>query len=384
MGSIIAEIVERFVATLVLTVVVLVLLVWLLQRRRNADTWSGIFRTLGAMLSGPIHYVRDTLDELAKRSSTGIPGPRGDAEMLIKRLLFSLNLLIALVGLTIVSAGLIRGWYAMVPPGAIVAQYKSALTEKARLDSIIPQRQGFVYRLDSIWKSDSAKWVAAYEDTLKTRVSTATTQRTGIRRELGSRPSVAAQQYAQRMNELDAAPIGSDEYWADRFRNSVRVLMTNMQGLSAETVQGYGITPRDTAVLWRYLAAWVAGRTAEDGLRRWPPRGVRSQLQQEYDATRADIERSTQRSQNLSSEIAMLKPLTAWHPVLFAIDVVKAVLAAFLLVWIAGATLEVSELAFKAKVAQKDYFSRAAAGVAAPPNAYSSAPPPAAAKPSVP
>src|SRR5205823_13206677 len=109
MQTIIAQIAERFIQTIVLTVAVLLGLIAVLQRRRTAVTVQGMLVTVGAVLTAPLHLIRDALDDIAQRVTSGVPGGRGDQHMLIRRGLSTAQLVIVISGLAIVAAGLVRG-----------------------------------------------------------------------------------------------------------------------------------------------------------------------------------------------------------------------------------------------------------------------------------
>jgi hypothetical protein len=360
MQTIVAQLLERFIETALLTVAVLFALMFALQRGRTVATLRGIAATIGTVVRGPVHFVRDVLDELAHRSTTGLPGGRGDPRMLIKRFLFATQLAIVIIALAVVSAGLAKGWDAMVPSTAVVNAYHAAVREKLALDSTIPVRRASIARLDSVWRRDSANWVQAYADTLKARIDRNDKARAAIRQQILTRPTGVRQQFNNAFSELDSYRPGfPDAELRASYERRVAQLFASLKGLDAATLKGLGFESGDSSVFEEYGTRWSDQRVAERLLARWGTSDVRAELQREYGPQFREMEVFVRRQAELAIEVPQLRAQRQWRPLNFASATFGALVTAFFLVWTWGLLLEFLKLAIDIAVGASGYLRRA-------------------------
>jgi hypothetical protein len=339
MSDLLADVRNNFLVVFSLAVVLGLGLLVTLQRRRTGATVRGMRVVLVALLTGPLHFIRSTLGQLADRGARSASEPATGRQVLARRLLTAAQAVVVVVALLKLAVGGASAFTIAVPT---LGEFRAHRDAQENIDSLVARlgrQDQVIAALDTQWNRDSSAMLLAYADSLTTAAATASAEMQGIVALINNRsPSPGRRQLLDLVGELQATT--SIDFGTRRFARRLNDLMESLRGIDLRRATVLGFTPEDSTLLEGFLGQWQSWRLATNTLQRWPNASSRETVLPTRAAVAVRDSLENARS-SLQEQLPFLAESARWKFVEGGIALGAALWAAFLFVWVAGLIIEV-------------------------------------------
>jgi len=107
---------EYIIAFIIVFVILFLLIAFLFTKSKFPDTIKGFFLVLASFIYSPFVYFKNSLISIADFRLKTEDGEQGTKQYLLQRFLTSLNALLAIIVIIIITSGIITAWEILLPP----------------------------------------------------------------------------------------------------------------------------------------------------------------------------------------------------------------------------------------------------------------------------
>lgn len=306
--------------TIVIALLILAGFTYLFHKQSFLQTLLGLLRIIASIFYSPVIYFKKLFDSV---NSFGLKGEKEYEESnqyLLNKFLIIIKGFWIIVGVLILSSGIISTWNSFLPPEYLRTQISQYEDYIQKTDSSFEASKQKFDELESAWSQQSAQLINNYKSEIQKKISDAQREMTRIRNSYYNNEVFdAISRYITENENTDS------DYYLEYYKNqSISYIENNVFDDNIKTE------------LKKYADSWYIQKIESRNLANTSDENIRNQIQPEYANLKSEVDNYNSQKTSLESELESLKKEAKYNFENLLWGLLQTILTFIMFLWFMG------------------------------------------------
>ncbi len=337
METIIQSVLSNIAATLILSLILLLLVAFLFARDKLGEFVIGVIRIFASIFYSPFIYLKNSILNLAEYATKGDTEFSKTRQYLLGKIMLLLEAVLVIITLVIFSASLVVGWKTMLPAEHITSAIDNLEESIDRNSTKLDEVTSKIEDMDKAWLSTGENAYKNYIDSLNNAKSTYMDKNEKLESQLSSPEALA---YA-----LERIKDGLSDY--SRYGTLQRYTQ-GRNNIKSYSHYYHDVNDQQKRKLYSFIDNWYNVITAKFYIDNTTEASYRATLQPNYSSFVYEEDALKNSINSSRSQLERLYPDSRWRIEAMLLGILFGLLYVIVSVWLFGVLIESMQLGINA------------------------------------
>ena len=319
---------EYIVAFIIIFIILFLVIAFLFTKNKFPDTIKGFFLVLASFIYSPFVYFKNSLMSIADFRLRGADNDQTTKQFLLNRFLTSLQALLAIIVIIIITSGIITAWEILLPPKDLREQNDML---EARLSEINEQFRIVnpdVEKMEKDWNEKKLELIDNYKKENENIRNKALKENENIEQKLNNNPA-AAQFFNSINNYLSQNEYQYNVDGYERIKNEV-IGYIDRQDLTTDVKN----------TMRTYSENWYITMIKQYEKNNFGDEQYREKIQPDYISKSTTARNLSEQSTDIQNQLGNLKPALRYKFGESILALLSTFITVIVIIWVIGLILE--------------------------------------------